>query len=197
MGHDDLLDRLVEENNEMLVMSKATGLGVPKSTIYNYIRRRKLERLATGVYGTDECWLDGLYILHLRCPSAVFSHDASLYFHDLTDHNPYPCTVTVKQGYNSKRLPRSGVQVFYVKEELLGIGRTTAVDPFGNTLPIYDVERTICDIVRSRSRMDPDVLVQALKRYALRRDKNLPRLDGYARIFHMEKLLRTYLEVLL
>lgn len=77
------------------------------------------------------------------------------------------------------------------------MGLTTTRTPFGHTLPVYDMERTICDLLRSRHRMEIQIFQDALKQYVRRKDKNLRRLMQYAALFHVEKPLRQYLEVLL
>ena len=68
---------------------------------------------------------------------------------------------------------------------------------FGNDVPVYDMERTICDIIRSRNHIEIQTFQEALKGYARRRDKNLRTLMHYAELFRVEKILRKYLEVLL
>ena len=45
--------------------------------------------------------------------------------------------------------------------------------------------------------MDIAIVTDAIKRYAKRRDKNLPQLMRYAESFRVAKLLRSYMEVLL
>ena len=62
---------------------------------------------------------------------------------------------------------------------------------------VYDMERTICDLLRSRKNIEMQVFQDALKQYAKRKDKNLRMLMKYAAMFHVEKILRPYLEVLL
>ena len=69
--------------------------------------------------------------------------------------------------------------------------------PFGNPVRVYDAERTICDIIRSRSGIEMQTFQTALRQYAARKEKDLCRLMRYAEMFHVEKLLRQYLEVLL
>ena len=117
--------------------------------------------------------------------------------YDLTDREPMPYTVTLKTGYNPARLKAEGVQVYTIKPELHGVGLTTAQTPFGHPVPIYDMERTICDLLRSRNRIEIQTYQEALKAYARRKDKNLRRLMQYAGVFRVEKILRQYLEVLL
>lgn len=65
------------------------------------------------------------------------------------------------------------------------------------SVPVYDMERTICDLIRSRNHIEMQTYQDALKQYARRKDKNLRNLMNYAQLFRVEKILRQYLEVLL
>lgn len=69
--------------------------------------------------------------------------------------------------------------------------------PFGHDIPVYNRERTICDVVRSRSHIEIQTLQESLKEYARQKDKNPRVLMDYANLFQVEKILRRYLEVLL
>ena len=64
-------------------------------------------------------------------------------------------------------------------------------------MSVYDMERTICDIIRNRNNTEIQTLQSALKQYVKRKDKNLRLLMQYAVKFHVDKILRQYLEVLL
>ena len=122
---------------------------------------------------------------------------AALFFHDLTDREPLQYTVTVKTGYNPSRLKEEDVQVFTIKPELHEVGLITMQTNFGHPVPVYDMERTICDVLRSRSKMEIQTFQEALKQYVRRQDKDLRALIRYAELFRIEKILRQYLEVLL
>ena len=185
------------EQNGMLQLADAEKYGISKSVFYQYVKERQLYRAAPGIYLSKDAWVDSIYLLHLRFKQAVFSHETALFLHDLTDREPIAYTLTVKTGYNPRDIKKEGVQVFTIKQELMEIGVTTAKTPFGNIVPIYDMERTICDLLRSRSQIEIQTLQTALKQYVLRKDKNLRMLMRYAKQFHVEKILRQYLEVLL
>ena len=160
-------------------------------------KKHGTERVAQGVYLSPDAWTDAMYLLHLRCDQAVFSHESALFFHDLTDREPNPYSVTVKTGYNPTGLREDGIKVYTIKKELHGVGVMTMNTPFGNPVLVYDVERTICDVIRNRSGIEMQIWQNALRQYAKRRDKDLRKLMRYAQMFHVEKLLRQYLEVLL
>lgn len=197
MSQFEQLDQLLERQDGLLRTRQAVSAGISKPVFYDYVLSRNLERVAHGIYLSQDAWVDAMYLLHLRFSQAVFSHETALFFHDLTDREPLQYTVTVKTGYNPTKLKKEGIQVFTIKGELQKIGLSTAQTPFGHTVPVYDVERTICDLLRSRSHIEIQVFQSALKAYAARRDKDLGSLMRYAKLFRVEKILRQYLEVLL
>ena len=191
------LDGLLAEQDGMLQTSQAVARGIVKPIFYEYIKERKLEQVAHGIYVSEDTWIDAMFLLHLRCGQAVFSHESALFFHDLTDREPSPYAITVRRGYSTTRLKAEGLSVYTIKPELFDVGVSSGQTPFGHTVPVYDMERTICDLLRSRSRIEIQTFQGALKAYARRKDKNLRALMQYAGMIKVEKILRQYLEVLL
>ena len=191
------LDGLLAEQDGMLQTSQAVARGIVKPIFYEYIKERKLEQVAHGIYVSEDTWIDAMFLLHLRCGQAVFSHESALFFHDLTDREPSPYAITVRRGYSTTRLKAEGLSVYTIKPELFDVGVSSGQTPFGHTVPVYDMERTICDLLRSRSRIEIQTFQGALKAYARRKDKNLRALMQYAGMFKVEKILRQYLEVIL
>ena len=175
------LDLLFQQKNGIVKTAQVLEIGIAKSTFYAYAKQRGVEQAAHGVYVSPDAWTDAMYLLHLRCAQAVFSHESALFFHDLTDREPNPYSITV----------------YTIKKELHDVGIVTMNTPFGNPVPVYDMERTICDLIRSRSGIEMQTFQDALKQYAKRKDKDLRKLMRYAQMFRVEKLLRQYLEVLL
>lgn len=191
------IEEILLQNNGTISMSQIAEAGIAKSAFYGYAKNKALEQVAHGIYATEDSWPDYMYLLHLRCPKAIFSHEAALFLHDLTDNEPTQLSVTMKTGYNPTRLKAEGIKVYTVKSELHELGLTQKQTSFGNTVPVYNLERTICDIVRSRSNIEHQSLQTALKIYAKHQGKNLRQLMEYAEKFKVQKLLKQYLEVLL
>ena len=197
MTANERLDLLFERNSGILKTAQVLENGISKSTFYAYAKQHGVKQVAHGVYVSPDAWTDAMYLLHLRCAQAVFSHESALFFHDLTDREPSPYSITVKTGYNPSSLQADGIKVYTIKKELRDMGIVTMNTPFGHPVLVYDMERTICDLIRSRSGIEVQTFQDALKQYAKRKDKDLRKLMRYAQMFHVEKLLRQYLEVLL
>ena len=190
------LDRLLTEHDGMLQTAQVIASGIVKPIFYEYVKEKNLQQVAHGIYVSEDAWVDAMFLLHLRCNQAVFSHESALFFHDLTDREPSKYSVTVRRGYSPTRLKAEGLSVYTMKPELFDVGLSSGQTPFGHTVPVYDMERTICDLLRSRSRIEIQTFQGALKAYARRKDKNLRALMQYAGMFKVEKILRQYLEVL-
>ncbi len=172
--------------------------GVSKFKFYQYVKENNLEQVSHGIYSTETNWVDELYVLHQRCPNAVFSHDEAFYYHGLTDREPLIHTLTIYSGYNSHRLKAEGnCTIYTVKRELLDVGKIMAKDNNGNLIPIYDLERTMCDLIRSRNSIEVQDFSSALKTYVARKDKDLNKLMNYAKLFRVDNVIRRYMEVLL
>lgn len=66
----------------------------------------------------------------------------------------------------------------------------------GNPVNVYDMERTICDIVRDRKRQDPEIFSKAWKFYLKNSLKDILKLRDYANIFGISEHIESILEVL-
>ena len=187
MHTKERLALLAKENHGVLRTADVLKAGISKTALAS----------SHGIYHDPNAWTDRLFLLQLRCPKTVYSHDTALFMHDLTDREPLCYSLTAKTGYNPSHLTKEGIKVYTVKEDLFEIGVDALVTPFGNTVRVYNMERTICDVIRSRNTIEVSVFQEALKRYVKRNDKNLHQLMEYAKKFRVERIIRQYLEVLL
>lgn len=187
----------IVDDSGILLTKNAIEAGISKHALYNFIRDNGFEKAAHGVYASPETWKDENYILSLRCPQGVLSYDEALYYHGLTDREPLQKTITIYTGYGTSRMVADGIKVFTVKKELLDIGKEIVKTSYGHDIPLYNRERTICDLIRSRNRFEIQDFQTALKTYIMGKNKNLNRLMEYAKLFHVDKKIREYMEMLL
>lgn len=197
MDTADAVKKILNKNDGWLQLKEVLDLGINKQSFYNYVKENGLERVGHGVYVADDVWVDALYLIHLRSDQVVFSHETALFLHDMTDKEPSYYSVTVKTGYNPHRLKEDGIKVYTIKDELHEMGLAQAKTSFGHMVPVYDKERTLCDIVRSRNNVEIQVFQEALKSYGKQQDKNLRALMQYAAALNITTILKPYLEVLL
>jgi predicted transcriptional regulator of viral defense system len=191
------LQSILTKNGGTVTTAQANSAGISNERLRLLVKSGNLERVIFGVYVLPDEFVDKMYAAQLRRPKIIYSHETALFLHDLTDRDPVSYTVTVPTGYGTTKLKRDGFTVFTIKRELHELGTTELTTMFGHAVAAYGLERTICDCLRSRSRMDITIVTDAIKRYAERKDKNLNTLIRMAEIFCVAKPLRSYLEVLL
>ena len=197
MNDAEKLNQLIEKNDGLVLTREATALGIHRQTIATFVKGGKLSKVRAGVYITPYSFDDEMYRLQGICGAAIFSHDTALFVHDLSDRVPLQYTVTLPRGHNQEGLRRDNVKVVSIRKEWHGFGITTGKTMHGREIRLYSPERTLCDCISTRSRVDIALASEAFKRYTARREKDIPKLMEYATLFGVDKKVRTYLEVLL
>jgi len=193
----EILKQLLQENKGFIKTSEAVQNGISKTYFINYAKKHGLDRVAHGVYMSQETWEDGMYVIQARYPKLIFSHETALYLLNLAEREPTQYTVTMRAGTNSTGLTKHGVKVYKIKDELFDEGMIETQSPAGHTVRTYNIERTVCDLFRSRRNIEIQELQTAIKEYIRLKEKNIPLLMRYAKAFSVEKSIRQYLEVLL
>ncbi|MBD5560358.1 MAG: abortive phage infection protein [Clostridia bacterium] len=191
------LKQLARANGGYLRTADAAAHGVNRPMLARFVVENEFERVARGIYMGPEAWPDDYYVLQLRYPKLIFSHLSALRLHGLTDYLPRQAQVTLWTGCNPSLLSANGVKVYTVKHELHELGLTTMQTYFGNTIRVYDMERTVCDVLRSRNKIETQAFYQSMKSYSQLPGKDWPKLVGYARSFELERILTHYMEVLM
>lgn len=193
----DVLEKLSNENG-LIFVREAEANGIDRFRLSYLVKEDKLDRVSHGVYALKDETVDEYVLLQSNSKRMIYSHHTALYFHDLSDRVPSQIHISVPKGYNASRLKQrySKLDVHYVKKDVFELGKEKSKSPLGGEIIIYDVERTICDIVKERKRIDPQVFTGAIKQYFSDRNINYRKLIKYARALKVEKDIRIYLEVL-
>lgn len=191
------IHKILQDQNGIVRTADLVALNIPTTYLSIMTKRGELERVGWGVYQKPTLLEDEFFLFQSQHKAAIFSHETALFLHDLTDRTPLFFSCTLPSGYHSVVLDESIHQVFYIKRKLLEIGVVALESPHGNPLRVTGMERTIVDILRSRSRIEDQILFDALKRYARLKSKNIELLYRYAEQFRVQNILRPYMEVLL
>ena len=197
MGISAELKHILTQSGGTITTAEANAVGISNERLRLLVQRGALEHPSFGVYVLPHDFVDRMYATQKRRPKIIYSHETALFLHDLTDRDPISYAVTVPTGYNTVKLREEGFTVYTIKRDLHTVGTTEAETMFGHTVRVYNMERTICDCLRSRNRIDVTLLTDALRRYVRRNDKNLNILMNMAKTFRVEQPLHRYMEVLL
>jgi len=192
-----IIDKLLNDNNGIIRTADVVGAGISRATLWSIVKSGKLERIAHGQYIQPNNLADELFMLQQRSDKIIFSHETALFLHDMAERTPFQHSLTIPSNRKLSSILSDGCKLYYIKPELYELGRCFIKSKMGNEVIAYDAERTICDILRSRSRIDSQTLAEAIKSYVARKNQNWNKLRDYSEAFHVTKLLRQYLEVLL
>lgn len=197
MGINPLIMKELRQNNNTITTSQVTRLGFSRTLLSKYVKEGWLERSRQGVYILPDSVHDDMYTLMLRSEKIIFSHDTALFLNGLAERTPFEHSVTVPSDAVLSEVLREDCNCYYIKPELFKLGMIWKKTTFGNEVRCYNAERTICDLLRSRNRMDEETVISGIKNYAVYRDKDLNRLAAYAEKFRVGKILKQYMKVLL
>lgn len=186
------------QENSIITNEEAEELGYSRYKLSELTKRGQLERLRPGLYQLKGKVIDDFALISSNSNRVIFSHQTALYLYDLSDRTPNVFHISVPQGYNASHIKKryADLQVHYVKKDLYELGKTEIKSPQDNMIPVYDIDRTICDIIIDREKIDKQIFTDALKRYFKSTNKNLRKLIKYSRAFNIEAKVRQYLEVL-
>lgn len=191
------LATIAQEHGGIIQTKVAAEHGVSKAMLYKLCREDKIHRIVNGQYILPNELQDELLAISNRSTKIIFSHESALYLHGISDRTPFEHTVTAPSNNLPSAAIKAECKVYYIKPELFELGKTVMKTPAGNEVPCYDLERTVCDCVRSRNKMGTETFFTALKMYATSPKKDLNKLNTYAKQMRVANILRQYLEVLL
>ncbi|MDR2569360.1 MAG: type IV toxin-antitoxin system AbiEi family antitoxin domain-containing protein [Oscillospiraceae bacterium] len=194
--HESIL-KILEQNKGFITTAQVTNTGLQRRALSELVAANRICRVERGIYALPETWEDDMYFLQYRYAKGVFSNGTALYLYGLTDRTPQAYTLTFPHGYNAAGLKKHNVKAKYVTPDTYEMGITEMPSPSGNLLRVYDIERTLCDIVKGSNALDIQLINQAMKIYAESKAKDMTRLISYAERLRVKPKILRYMEVLL
>jgi len=181
-----------------LRMAEALRLGVNRKTLYAMRDAGVVEPVSRGFYrlaSLEPLAYPDLVTVAKRVPHGVLCLISALSFHELTTQVPHAIDVALERGKTKPRLDDPPTHFVWFSGPAFHEGIETH-DLDGVPVRIYDPEKTIVDCFRYRNQIGMDVAVEALRLWRGRRRKKLDVLLKYARMRHVERAMRPYLEAL-
>ena len=197
MNYMEELSAIAKEHGGIIDTKTATDRGISKAMLSKLCKNEKIHRIVKGQYILPDDMQDELLSISRRSDRIIFSHETALFLHGISARPPFEHPKPAPSACVPSAAIKAECKVYYIKPELFEMGKSTLATPAGNMVPVYDLERTICDIIRSRNKLGTETFLAALKMYAANPKKNLNKLNSYATQLRIANVLRQYLEVLL
>ena len=183
-------------NNGYLTTKDVTNNNIPKVYLTKMVRNNTIERISRGVYIKSNDIPDDMVVLQNKSKNAIYSNTTSLFLHGLSNRLPIKYDITIKSGYNGSLQNTSNVNLFYVKKELLELGVMNYKLDSGYSIRIYDLERTICDIIKNKKKLDQELVNKAIREYFYSKKKDTIKLYDYAKKLNIYEKVKNTFEVL-
>ena len=169
---------------------------IPRIYLTKLIKDNKIERVSRGVYIKKNDLVDEFVILQSKSKNAIYSNTTALYLYGLSNRIPIKYDITINNGYNGSLQKNSDVNLFYTKKELLDLGVSNYKLDSGNVIRVYDLDKTICDIIKNKKRIDAELFNRAIREYFYSKNKNTLKLYEYAKKMNIYNKVRDTFEIL-
>lgn len=185
------------KNSGGIITSKAIrDSGIPTTYLSRMVNNGELEHVDRGIYINSHGDYDEYYFFSKRYQVPIFSYVTALHLFDFTELIPNDIEVTVYKGYNPHSI-KGNVRVHYVSKEIYELGIVERETMFGNLVRTYDIERTICDLVKNRESIEAELFVKTMLRYARYEHKDLDKLYSYSKKMNVAKKVYDIMQLIL
>lgn len=186
------------ENKKFITTAELKDMGysyykigkLEKNGLLRRVNRSTYENLS---YKGDE---NDFFSAEAFVPNGVICLMSAARYYELTSFLPDSVDVAVERKKKVVTLPDwPEIKIFYFDPARMELG-VTEVREGDNVFHIFDIEKTVVDIIYYRNKIGIEETSEVLKNYLKRRDRQIDRLYAYAKRLRCEKIVRTYLEVL-
>jgi len=172
--------------------------GIDRRILRDLINEDTIEKIKRGLYRWKDAKFDieeELINVSKIVPHGVICLESALAYYKLTTYTPGEYTVAIKRNYNIKLPNYPPIKLYYFSDKYYVDG-VEKIDINGNIIKIYNIEKTICDCLRYEDKISKDIIVESVKEYVKRRDKNISKLMNYATKAKVRDVIQKYIEVL-
>lgn len=147
----DNYEKIIDKNNGIIYAYKLEDYKMNRHILNSLVEKILLKRIARGIYAKPDKNINEFWLMGEKYKNGIYSHNTALYFYGMTDRTPLHMDMTFP---NNNRVKNDLLNVHYIKKEFHDIGLTELKLDDGFVIRIYNVERTICDIIRDRNKID-------------------------------------------
>lgn len=198
-GDEKMIETTVLPNDQKIFsMQELKSKGFTQYKVSKLVSEGKLLKLNKCYYENAEYQGEesDFYYMEAYAPRGVICLLSAAVYYNLTTFIPDAVDVAIprKAKISTQPIwPRMNVHHYTDDRHELGV---ITVKEGKNEFHIFDIEKTVVDIVFYREKVGIEETKEILVSYLKRKDRNLNRLLKYAKLMKCDKTIRQYLEVL-
>lgn len=196
MEKTDFLKGVFDENNGVLTSKDLRSLGYNYYSINKLLDEQVIERISRGKYVLHESDGDEYFLIQQIIPTGILCLLSAAAVYEYTTFIPHEYHLAVKGNYYPSVPDYPPVRLYYWRKSQYSLGAVTRLVN-GSTIRMYDKEKTVCDFLKFRNKLDFAVVKEVVKSYIKDDERDLIKLKAYSKELRVETVLQNYFEILL
>lgn len=192
------IKKIFYENKGYIQAKDLSEKGIHRKYLGDLLKNKEIIRLKRGLYKWDNekfNSLNELIDVAMIIPDGVICLASALSYYELTTYNPMEYQIAIPNQKKIKNVNYPPINLYYFSKKYYQEGiKEEKIDEYN--IKIYDIEKSLSDSYRYSYEIPKDILIESLKEYLSRSDRNINKLMTYASGTSAEKKLTKYLEVL-
>lgn len=192
MKNENEILKIANKNKGIVTTKQVTSNNIARIYLTKLIKEKRLYRIDRGIYSTSDIKVNQYYAMQNKSKKIIFSHFTSLYLQNFYKNIDSQDQLSVPQSYNAKKF--TDFKVFYNSKTSYqkGIKEYCYNNHY---IKLYDIERSVCDIIKDRHRFSELEYNKFINYYFNRNDLNYKKLLEYSKVLRISKLVHHYLSL--
>lgn len=186
---------IFEKHGGVMRTSQLKEYGILYRNLRKLLDEGIVEQVCRGYYQyLDRESFSDIPVIATLFPDAIICMESALDYYGYTERTPSAWHIAVDSRSNRKKyqIDYPPIKPHFIVPERLTVGKEQ-VEIDGVKVSIYNRDRTICDCLLHRNKMDGEVFNFAIRQYLQDDKKDRARLAEYAKLLHVEKKVREVL----
>jgi len=196
MEKEEKLRNLFNESKGILTFQDLQSLGLTHYSIKRLIGDGIIERVKRGKYIHLESEEDEYSLIQQIIPLGIICLASAASIYNYTTYIPNTYHLAIKSNFYPSLPEYPPIKLHYWRKKQYGLG-IISILLNESKIRIYDKEKTVCDFLKFRKKLDANVVKEVLKAYLKDEEKDLIKLKKYSKELKIESILINYLEILL
>ena len=159
------------------------------------VAKGNVVRLRNGIYVLPDEMAKTMIDVDTIVPDGILCMYSAWAHYELTTKLPPSICIAIEKKRKVILPDYPPVSLYYWSRPALEIG-VIQQEIDGYKVKIYDLEKSVCDAVKFRNKIGIDISSEILKNYLKRSDKNLTRLNEYAKRMRVANTMNSLIDYL-
>ena len=193
------INNLLSNKKKFYTTKELRNLSISHYLTHKLIAEGKLSKLNTSLYVNNSYLGDDSDFAYASAivPNGVICLISAAIYYNLTTTRPNEINIAIERTHKISKLPDwPPINIIYFSQKRFETGITTITNS-NQKIHVYDIEKTVIDIIFYRNKIGIEETKEILKNYLASPKRNLNKLFRYANLLNCKNIINTYLEVLL